>query len=395
MEEAAIKKLVKEAAREGDDAVVVAKTIRSCSESTRIFRSSVSVAQSLSGQFFLVLAILLILFIIHQLFIWIDQNPETAFDRGALLFEIAEVSWDTTGILWNSGIDVFNAGIVPLWNAASFYVAEPTIFLVLEIFSLVFTRQHWNGLFSEADFPYFGLDCTSSAEAAAWCGRYSFYEQRLESAEKAPYFVDQSQAYARRRLFDEYEANFTFGIKTARRLSELAGGDTAVMGSFDSFDLTSALDDFSNVFITLGPTIADVVFSVINEILQTSFSIIADSLFTVLKALMTVLKMLVKSGMISTLINVGVDFVIIYFTEIAIPMLFAGIDFITCIIDFFRPGGWGEQLQCGTLAFSLEHANTTSKIDSPVPCASAQSKRNASTAQTPWPTCLSSGPCQC
>tara|TARA_B110000902_G_C14292067_1_gene581434 strand:- start:2314 stop:3375 length:1062 start_codon:yes stop_codon:yes gene_type:complete len=350
MQGAAMKQLVKETAREGDDAVVVAKTIRSCTESTRIFRSSVSVAQSLSGQFFYVLAILLILFIVHQLFVWVDQDPETAFDRGALLFEVAEVSWDTTGILWNSGIDICNAGVIPLWNAASFYVAEPTIVLVLEIFSLVFTRKHWNGLFSEDDFPYFGLDCSSSAEAAAWCGRYSFYEQRLESAEKAPYFVDQSQAYARRRLFDEYQANFTFDIRTARRLNELGGGDTAVMGSFDSFDLTTALDDFSNVFITLGPTIADVAFAVVNEILQTSFSTIADSLFTVLKSVMTVLKMLVKSGMLSTLINVGVDFVIIYFTEIAIPLLFAGIDFITCVIDFFRPGGWGEQLECGALA---------------------------------------------
>jgi len=59
--------------------------------------------------------------------------------------------------------------------------------------------------------------------------------------------------------------------------------------------MTSALDDFSILFITLGSTLSDVVFAVIVDILQTSFSVIADALFLLLKALMTVLKMLVST----------------------------------------------------------------------------------------------------
>ena len=360
------------AAQEATDAAVLGKTIRSCAEATRVFRSAIGVAQSLAGQFFYTLAILLVLFIVHQIFIWIDQDPEKAFDRGALLFEVAEVSWDTTGILWNAAVDVFNAGVIPLWNAAAFYVAEPLIVLILEIFSLLFTRQHWQGVFSEADFPYFGLDCTASLKAAQWCGndrdsnprpslriaspqkktlcsgRYEYYSQQLESADKAPYFTDQSQAYARRSrgLFDPYHENYTFGIATARRLSELSGSNDLVTPAVDTAAMTTALDDFSILFITLGPTVADVAFAVLVDVLQTSFSVIADALFLVLKALLAGLRWLIKSGMITTLVTVGVDFVIIYFTEIAIPLLFAGIDFITCIIDFFQPSGWTEQLSC-------------------------------------------------
>ena len=50
--------------------------------------------------------------------------------------------------------------------------------------------------------------------------------------------------------------------------------------------------------------------------------------------------------MITTVVGVGVDFVIIFFTEIAIPQLMMMLDFVFCIIDFFKPSGWTEQLKC-------------------------------------------------
>ena len=33
-------------------------------------------------------------------------------------------------------------------------------------------------------------------------------------------------------------------------------------------------------------------------------------------------------------------------TEIALPMLFAGIDLLMCIIDFVTPSGWAAQFEC-------------------------------------------------
>ena len=50
--------------------------------------------------------------------------------------------------------------------------------------------------------------------------------------------------------------------------------------------------------------------------------------------------------MITTILNIGVDFVIIFFTEIAVPGLFAAIDLLMCVIDFFQPAGWSDQLEC-------------------------------------------------
>ena len=52
-----------------------------------------------------------------------------------------------------------------------------------------------------------------------------------------------------------------------------------------------------------------------------------------------------ESGIIVTLINVGLDFLVIGFTELALPILFAGIDTLMCVLDFFAPSTWNDQLE--------------------------------------------------
>ena len=134
-------------------------------------RATMGVVQAWS-QLYLFVIVLLVLFIIHQLFVWIDEDPDVAFERAALIFDYTEVGWDMGRILWNGGVDVFNAGVIPIWNAGSYYLVEPAVTLCLEVFSLIFMQRHWEGIMTEEDFPYNGLDCMASAESAAWCGRY-------------------------------------------------------------------------------------------------------------------------------------------------------------------------------------------------------------------------------
>ena len=62
------------------------------------------------------------------------------------------------------------------------------------------------------------------------------------------------------------------------------------------------------------PSLLDVVFGVLMDVIRTSFSILADALFMVLKSVMFVLKALVKSGLITTVVTIGVVFVLIFFT---------------------------------------------------------------------------------
>lgn len=224
---------------------------------------------------------------------WVDQDPDVAFERAGLFFESAEVTWDLTSVLWNAGVDVFNAGVIPLWNSATYYLVEPTVVLMLEVFSLIFMQQHWKGLFSEADFPYNGLDCTANAEAAAWCGRYSYYKEALESPAYAAAYADDSAAYEGRRHLQQ--RNYTFGLATARHLQDLSGGGFSTP-VFDSSVLTVALDALASFFVTMFPSLLDVVFGVLMDVIRTSFSVIMDAFFTVMKSVMHVLKMLVSKA---------------------------------------------------------------------------------------------------
>ena len=318
-------------------------------ESVKLVQTAVNTATKLSNQFSQLLAILLVLFLLHQIFLWLDRDPEKAFDQGALLFEITEISWDTTSIFYNAAVDVVNAGVLPVWNAVSFYVAEPTIVLALEVFSLAFTHQHWQGLFSEADFPYNGLDCTATfkvtrspqthththararvrarnsqnqfpqaalfwPQSSEWCGRAAAYAARLESAEKAEGYSDASGTYAaasRRMLsnlaplrrnatvdgFRDADDTYVFGIATARRLAELGAesNDNFVAPAFDTSAFNDAILDLGMLIITLGSTFVDVAFAVAGEILTQVFSVLVDSFFFLLRSVMMVLKMLVSA----------------------------------------------------------------------------------------------------
>lgn len=239
-----------------------------------------------------------------------------------------------------------NAGVIPLWNTGTYYLVEPTVVLSLEVFSLIFMRQHWEGLMTEADFPYNGLDCMANAEAMAWCGRYGYYKEKLEEPARAAIFVNESESFARRMLQQVPDDHtFTFGLATARRLSEQGGGGFSVP-AFPTDVLTEALGELTIFFTTMVPSLLDVAFGVIGDIIQTSFSIVMDAFFMVLKSVFFVLKMLVKSGMLTTVVTLGVDFAIIYFTEILLPLLFAAIDSLMCLIDYFKPSGWSDQLEC-------------------------------------------------
>ena len=358
-------------------AAQLAKTIKGAPEKLKALRLTIRLASSAGKEIMILIAILLLAFIVHQLFLWVDRDPEIAFERAATLFEVAEVVWDTQGIVWNAATDVINAGVIPLWNSVAFYVAEPVVILVLEIFMLVFTQKHYEGVYSEADFPYVGLDCTKTYEASEFCGRYAAYAARLETAEKAPYFVNETQGPnvgVNRRLVDaaDPERVYTFGIATARRLSELADDKPFVAPTFKTKEITNSLDDASSIGITIGAPVADVGTSVAFNVLQSSFSAIMDAIFLMLKSLLEALRWVIKSGLLTTIINIGVEFAIILLTEIAIPSLFAAINALMCIIDLFQPSTWNEQFECSELLYSnsnIAHSTLT------VACACAVENR--------------------
>jgi hypothetical protein len=222
-------------------------------------------------------AVLLLLFIVHQLFLWVDQDPERAFERAAFILEVAEILWDTLGILVNSAIDVSNAALIPIWNSYTFYVIEPVVILVLEVFSVVFFAHHYDGVIDESNFEYQGLECTSSVQAMTWCGRYQAYEQALMNDESG--FVNSSQIF--------------LGLNTARRLSELSGTNEFTTPSFEINGVTEALTEVGTLSIVAAAPLFDVAAAILDDVLVKSASILFDAVFTLFKSLLETCAMIV------------------------------------------------------------------------------------------------------
>jgi hypothetical protein len=105
----------------------------------------------------------------------------------------------------------------------------------------------------------------------------------------------------------------------------------------------------------MGASVLDVLFAVGYEVLSTSAVFLFDAAYTILKVLFEVLKMIIKSGLLQTLIGVGVDFIIIMVLEIYVPYLIAIVDGVVCILQLLSWQSWGEQLKCGALPGPRSH----------------------------------------
>ena len=199
--------------------------------------------------------LLLVVFIIHQLFLWVDQDPEIAFDRAALLFEVAEVTYDTSGILVNAAVDVANAAIIPIWNTASYYVVEPLVILVLGLFVLVFTqsttRAVQRGRLS-GHGP--GLHGVGDGGGVVW------KILRVRPQTRTPsYYVNESANYnPQRRLHGGEERDFyVFGVSTVRRLQGIVDEEPQfVAPAFEMDEIVDALQTVGEMVITLAPAIS-------------------------------------------------------------------------------------------------------------------------------------------
>jgi len=60
------------------------------------------------------IGVVLIAFLIHQLFFWLSADPERAFDDAALFLDVLEFVWDLVGLLWNALADIANSALIPV-----------------------------------------------------------------------------------------------------------------------------------------------------------------------------------------------------------------------------------------------------------------------------------------
>lgn len=295
-------------------------------------------------------SVLLAVFLIHQMLFWATKDPERSFNVAALILDVTEIVWDFSGILYNALADILNAAVIPLWNGATYYIIEPTVSLVLEVFSLIFLRKQYTGFIKSSDLPYGGFVCDSTSVASStWCGRFNAYNARLEGGDSLT-----------------KDGSITFGTATARRLSELSGEADFDTPSFESGELVGILDGLATQAIVMGSSVFDVLFAVGYDVLSTSAVFLFDAAYTILKILFDMLKLIVKSGMLQTLLSIGIDFILIMVLEVYVPYLMAMIDAVVCVFQMFSWQSWNEQLKCGA-GHVQRHLSNTPTFPHPPP----------------------------
>jgi len=227
-------------------------------------------------------------------------------------------------------------------------------------------------------------------------GRYAAYAHKLESAEKAPFYVNESANYApARRLYDGEEREFyVFGVATARRLQGIVEEEPEfVAPMFEMEEIVDALQTVAEMIVTLVPAIFDALFGIGFQLGSSSFGVIVEGFISLVKGVLSAFRWLVKSGLFTTvrlyalkrrrsdtdpsvaaraahqhrsrvlgdnalstaileptkLVSRAALTIVqlcCAVTELMIPLLFAAIDLLMCVLDLFKPSGWQAQFDC-------------------------------------------------
>ena len=68
----------------------------------------------------------------------------------------------------------------------------------------------------------------------------------------------------------------------------------------------------------MGASAFDILFAILYDVFSTSAVFIFDALYTIFKTLFEIIKILIKTGLLQTLLSIGIDFLLIVTLEIAI-----------------------------------------------------------------------------
>ena len=163
---------------------------------------------------------LLLMFLIHQLTIWMSQDPVRAFHAAQHTVQIFAAGWDVATVAYNAIREIVIL-ILPLYNGLAMYVVQPAVFVVIEVMVLTFSGKAYNGVLSDDSLPFEGHNCvpegveiTPQNEATAqFCGNAELYAKAIGTVRGANTI--------------EGNATLVMSTETARRLGYHLGADWA------------------------------------------------------------------------------------------------------------------------------------------------------------------------
>lgn len=301
------------------------------------------------------------LFVLHAVTFWLSTDPVAAFETARMFVGWYSAAWNSVRELYNGALFVL-AQFVPAYNLAAKHVVEPTIFITLDVLSLVFARRHYGGVITEDQLPFLGHYCGETGDDAVdartrrWC--------TIKST---------SDWAAQLNVAPSTDGDNTIGNSThlvlstaqVRRLATLSASDDAegqsIFPTLHLAPLADALSELSGALTMITSLTADLVFHVIYTVLSEMAVLLWNIAQMVLRGLASAALALIRSGALQSILRVGIDLLGTLLIHVALPLLLAVLDVFLCIINFIQPGTWPVQLRCGTLTLLLFTHHTFQK----------------------------------
>lgn len=110
--------------------------------------------------------------------------------------------------------------------------------------------------------------------------------------------------------------------------------------------LLAAVQEISGIIAMIQTTMYDIAMHVIYTVLSELASVLFNIAQIVIRAVASIAMSLVSSGALTSIIKSGIDFLISLLVHVALPLLFAGLDLVMCLINMIQPDTWAAQLSC-------------------------------------------------
>lgn len=298
------------------------------------------------------------LFLLHTLTIWFSADPEKAFHNARFFMSGVSTLWNTAGSLANAAKKI-GFMWVPGWNTMAKHMIEPTVHIAIDIMSQVFAHKHFEGVikdsFGPGGTPFRGHYCgppvyndngdfvgvgDRDRQTVKFC---SFAAEAIWAGElgAAP-SSDGNNAIT----------NDTLILSTAhaRKLQALVdpppGEGESIFPALPLGPLLQAVQEISGIISMIQTTMYDIMMHIIYTVLSELASVLFNIGQIVIRAIGSVVMSLVSSGALTSIIKSGIDFLISLVVHVALPLLFAGLDVILCLVNMIQPGTWVEQMRC-------------------------------------------------
>lgn len=298
------------------------------------------------------------LFTIYSALFWVDSNPERAFHVGRGIMSTTSAVFNTGRTVLNAGTDVL-AEVVPQYNALAKHVVEPAVWVTLDVLSLVFRDgRHYDGIIKdESTFDGYVCDETKAA-SNQYCADAKSYAAKLEIV------------YAEGSVLADNGSTLLLSTANARRLQLTLGIDgnnafdtgKSAIGEIPIQPLLDLLADFAGAAIVLTAELADIFYHVVYTVLEEIAVLLWNIVQVVFKALASVVMQLVSSGMLRSLLRIGVDVLVVLIIHVMLPLLFAVLNAILCLVDYTVPSDWPTQMACVEQTCFREDGNLGAEI---------------------------------